>query len=73
MGTHAVPARGSGASLVDERWFRFLLRAAIALLAFLALWFAARSATGRSSSSARRPSDPDDALWFSWVAATVIE
>ncbi len=71
MGTHAVPARGSGASLVDERWFRFLVRAAIALLAFLALWFAAdryrafffqRAATLRS----------DDALWFSWVAATVI-
>ena len=67
----AVPARASGDSLVDERWFRFLVRAAIALLAFLALWFGAdryrafffqRAATLRS----------DDALWFSWVAATVI-
>ena len=70
MATHAVPARAPGDSLVDELWFRFLVRAAIALLAFGALWLGAdryrafffqRAATLRS----------DDALWFSWVAATV--
>ena len=71
MAAHVVPARASGDALVDERWFRFLVRATIALLAFGALWLGAnryrafffqRNATLRS----------DDVLWFSWVAATVV-
>lgn len=71
MTTDAVPARASGDSIVEERWFRFLVRAAIAVLAFGALWLGAdryraffllRAATLRS----------DDALWFSWVAATIV-
>jgi hypothetical protein len=41
MATDAVPARASGGSIAQAGWFRFVVRAAIALLAFWTLSFAA--------------------------------
>ena len=40
MAHAAVPARASSGSLIQARWLRFLVRAALALLAFGALWVA---------------------------------
>ena len=68
--TEAVPAGASSGSIVQALWFRFLVRAALALLAFGALSFAAgRSRAYQESAAIFRF---DDWLWLSWVAAAIV-
>jgi hypothetical protein len=71
MVTESVPARASSGSIAQALWFRFLVRAALALLAFGALYFAAdRSLAFRVDSAANFRFD--ELLWVSWVTATVV-
>jgi hypothetical protein len=71
MVTEAVPAGASSGSIVQALWFRFLVRAALALLAFGALSFAAnRSRAFQSEFAARFWFD--DWLWLSSVSAAIV-
>ena len=70
MATDAVPARASSDSIVEAWWFRFLVRIALALLAFWMLSFASDRyfAFRRDFSATFRF---EDSLWLSWVGSTV--
>lgn len=70
METDAVPAGASGDSILEAWWFRLVVRAALALLAFWTLSFAADryEAFARDASANFRY---DNTLWLSWVGATV--
>ena len=71
MVTDSVPARDSTGSIAQAPWFRFLVRAALALLAFGALSFAAdRSLAFRLDSAVNFRFD--DWLWLSWATATLV-
>jgi hypothetical protein len=70
MATEAVPARASSDPVIQAWWFRFLVRAALALLAFSALWFA----QDRFHAFALQRSEnfsADTSLWLLSVGATV--
>jgi len=71
MGTHVVPERAQGGSIDGGWWWlRSLLRAAIALLAFLFLWIS----DDRSTAWLLSPGDTgrlDNSLWFASVGWTV--
>jgi hypothetical protein len=71
MATDAVPNRTSGGSIAQAGWFRFLVRAGLALLAFGTLWFAA----DRYSAFIRDTAADftyNDRVWLSAVGATVV-
>jgi hypothetical protein len=70
MVTEAVPAGASSGSIVQALWFRFLVRAALALLAFGALSFASgRSRAYQESAATLRF---DEWLWLSWITAAIV-
>ena len=70
MATDAVPARASGGSIAQAGWFRFVVRAAIALLAFWTLSFAADRYIAFVRDGA--PNRYDDSLWLFSVGAMVV-
>jgi|SRR5436190_2342721 len=69
MATDAVPARASTDPTLQAPWFRFLLRAALALLAFLLLYLGDNRYTAWlfSSTNGRL----DNSLWLASVGCTV--
>jgi hypothetical protein len=70
MATNAVSAQVASDSIVEAWWFRFLVRTALALLAFWALSFAA----DRYTSFVRdfvELHQSNNSLWLSWIGATV--
>jgi hypothetical protein len=70
MVSEAVPAGASSGSIVQALWFRFLVRAALALLTFGALSFATgRSRAYQESAATFRF---DDWVWLSWVTAAIV-
>lgn len=70
MATDAVPSRASSDSIIEATWFRFVVRTALALLAFWALWFAAdRFRAFRLDGAANFRLD--GSLWLAWAGATV--
>ena len=70
MATDAVPARASGDSVIQSWWFGFLVRAALALLAFWALWFA-QDRFHAFTLQASANFSYDNSLWLRSVGATV--
>lgn len=74
MAHAAVPARASSGSLIQAWWFRFLVRAALALLAFGALWFAEdrfHALLVRESAPPSSNFSFDNSLWLLSVGAAV--
>jgi hypothetical protein len=70
MATDAVPARASSDSIIEAWWVRFVVRTALALLAFGALWFAADRFEAFLLDGAEN-FRYDDSLLLSWAGATV--
>jgi hypothetical protein len=70
MATDAVPAHAARHSIVEAWWFRFLVRTALALLAFWMLSFAVDryTAFARDASMNFRYSN---SRWLSWLGVTV--
>ena len=69
--TESVSARAPSGSIARALWFRFFVRAALALSAFGALYFAAdRFLAFRVDSAANFRFD--HWLWLSWVIATIV-
>jgi hypothetical protein len=70
MAAHAVPAHIARHSIVEAWWFRFLVRTALALLAFWMLSFAVDryTAFARDASMNFRYSNSH---WLSWLGVTV--
>lgn len=69
--TESVSARVPSGSIAQALWFRFFVRAALALSAFGALYFAAdRSLAFRVDSAANFRFDYW--LWLSWVISTIV-
>jgi hypothetical protein len=66
----AVPGRASSGSVIQAWWFRFLVRAALALLAFWALWFAQDRFHAFSLHRAASLSY-DNSLWLLSIGATI--
>jgi hypothetical protein len=72
MATEAVPGRASSGSLIRAWWFRFLVRAALALLAFGVLWFAQdRFHAFALQNSENFSNDYGLSLWLLSVGATI--
>jgi hypothetical protein len=71
MATDAVPTRASGGRVVGARWFGFLVRTALAVLALWTLAFAADRyhAFGLDAAANFRY---DTSLWLSWAGAMVV-
>src|SRR5438093_12732460 len=69
METHAVRARASADSTMQAPWFLFLVRAALALLAFLLVYLGDNRHTAWlfSSTNGRL----DNSLWFAWLGWTI--
>ncbi len=70
MATDAVPARASSDSIIQAWWFGFLVRAAVALLAFGALWFA-QDRFHAYALQASANFSYDNSLWLLSVGATI--
>jgi hypothetical protein len=70
VATDAVSSRASSDSIVEAWWFLFVVRTALALLAFLALSLAVDryEVFGRDASANFRYAN---SLWLSWVGVTV--
>ena len=67
----AVHARASSDSMIQTWWFGFLVRTALALLAFWALWFAQdRYSTFRVHAGATF--SYENSLWLLSVGATIV-
>ena len=71
MATEAVPGRASSGSTIQAWWFRFLVRAVLALLAFGALWFAQDRLHAFSLRFSANFSY-DNSLWLLSVGSTVV-
>ena len=71
MATDAVPARASGDSVIQSWWFGFLVRAALALLAFWALWFA-QDRFHAFTLQASANFNYDNSLWLRSVAGATL-
>ena len=71
MAHAAVPARASSGSLIQAWWFRFLVRTALALLAFLALWFSQDRYLTFRVQLTRPFLGYDNSLWLLSVGAAV--
>jgi hypothetical protein len=70
MATDVVPAHVARNPIVEARWFRFLVRTALAALAFWTLSFA----TDRYATFAQDAGTNlrfNDSLWLYWLGATV--
>ena len=72
MATDAVPARASSDSMIQTWWFRFLVRTALALLAFLALWFSQDRYLTFRVQLTRPFLGYDNSLWLLSVVATIV-
>jgi hypothetical protein len=70
MATDAVTARTSSGPIVEAWWFRFLVRTALALLAFWMLSFAADRFTAFLLQAAEERRY-DGSMWLWWAGATV--
>jgi hypothetical protein len=70
VATDAVPSRASGDSIIEAWWFRFVVRTALAMLAFGALWFAADRFRAFLLDGAENRRY-DDSLLLSWAGAAV--
>ena len=72
MATDAVPARASSDSMIQAWWFGFIVRTALVLLAFWALWFG-QDRFGAFRVQLTRPFlGYDNSLWFLSVVATIV-
>jgi hypothetical protein len=69
VATDPVPTRVPGNSIVEAGWFRFLVRTALALLAFWILSFAADRYTAFAEAAVEFRNY--DSLWLSWIGAAV--
>jgi hypothetical protein len=71
MATDAVPVPASSDSRIQAWWFRFLVRAALALLSFWALWFAQDRLRAFALERSTNVSE-DNTLWLLSVVTTVM-